>query len=280
VAALRARGNAPTTICSRLSMLDLFLRAVDPGADRGPLRRLLVRLRTEAEGVGHHDKRRRLQASHDLLALGRRLMQEAQTGDLPPCRRAVLHRDGLIIALLAARPLRLKNFAALELDRHLVRAGQGWRLLISGTETKTGRPLELPFPEVLVPALEYYLAVHRPVLAARPGRGQGQAGAALWLSLEGGPLSEGTLGYQVRQRTRAAFGRPVNPHLFRDAAATSIALEDPARVRIAAQVLGHAAFGTTERHYNLARGEEAATAWHQTIDGLRRRGMPRRPAKG
>jgi len=89
-------------------------------------------------------------------------------------------------------------------------------------------------------------------------------------------LSEGTLGYQVRQRTRAAFGRAVNPHLFRDCAATSLALEDPAHVRIAAQVLGHGSFRTTERHYNLAQGQRAAIAWHETLDGLR---APKRQAQ-
>jgi hypothetical protein len=45
--------------------------------------------------------------------------------------------------------------------------GESWRLVIPGAETKTGQPLDLPFPEVLVPALERYLARHRPVLAAR-----------------------------------------------------------------------------------------------------------------
>jgi len=278
VAALRARGNAPTTILSRVNTLDLFLRTVDPGGDRGLLRRLLVRLRAESEDAGRRDKRGRLQPSHDLLALGRHLMQEAEarTGDLPPCRRAVLYRNGLAIALLAARPLRLKNLAALELGRHLLRAGGGWRLVIPGAETKTGRPLELPFPEVLVPALERYLAVHRPVLAAQGRRGQDTAGeAALWLSAEGGCLSAGTLAFHVTALTRAAFGRAVSPHLFRDCAATSLALEDPAHVRIAAQVLGHGSFRTTERHYNLAQGQRAATAWHQTLDGLRRRGMPK-----
>jgi integrase len=282
VAALRARGNAPTTILSRLNMLDLFLRAVDPGGDRGLLRRLLVRLRAESEDAGQRDKRGRLQPSHDLLALGRRLMQqaEARTGDLPPCRRAVLHRNGLAIALLAARPLRLKNLAALELGRHLVRVGERWRLVIPGAETKTGRPLELPFPEVLVPALERYLAVHRPVLAAQRGQTHGTAGAALWLSATGGPLSAGTLAFHVTALTRAAFGRAVSPHLFRDCAATSLAIEDPAHVRIAAQVLGHGSFRTTERHYNLAQGQQAASAWHETLDGLRRRRMPGRPARG
>ena len=175
------------------------------------------------------------------------------------------YRDGLIVALLAARPLRLRNFVALELGRHLVRAGEGWRLVIPGAETKTGRPLELPFPAVLVPALERYLAVHRPVLAARPGRGQGQAGAALWLSAEGGPLSEVTLGFLVKARTRAAFGRAVNPHLFRDAAATSVAIEDPARVRIAAQVLGHGASpppsGTTTSPAARRRPKAGTRPW-------------------
>jgi integrase/recombinase XerD len=197
-------------------------------------------------------------------------MSEAETGARSPRRRAVAYRDGLIVALLAARPLRRRNFATLELGRHLARAGEGWRIVVPGEETKTGRPLDLLFPEVLMPALERYLAVHRPVLAMQPGRGRGKAGAALWLSAEGGPLSEVMLGYLVKERTRAAFGRAINPHLFRDAAATSLAIEDPARVRIAAQVLGHTAFATTERHYNLARSQDAASAWHQILGGLRR----------
>ena len=35
-------------------------------------------------------------------------------------------RDGLIVALLAARPLRLRNLAGLELDRTLMRRGEAW----------------------------------------------------------------------------------------------------------------------------------------------------------
>ncbi len=272
--ALRARGNAARTVHARVEAVGLFLGAAVPGADRGPVERALRRLRgaVEAEAAGRRlAKRARLQSSHELLALGLRLVAEADAegGELPARRRAVRHRDGLVVALLAARPLRRRNFAALELGRHLLRAGEGWRLVIPGAETKTGRPLDLPFPAVLAPALERYLVVHRPVLAAGRGRGQGRAGAALWLSAEGGPLSEVMLGHLVKERTRAAFGRPVNPHLFRDAAATSLAIEDPAHVRIAAQVLGHGAFATTERHYNLARGQEAAKSWHEMLDGLR-----------
>jgi hypothetical protein len=77
-----------------------------------------------------------------------------------------------------------------------------------------------------------------------------------------------TLGFWVKKHTRAAFGPVVNPHLFRDAAATSIPIENPARVRIAAQVLGHGSLATTERHYNLAQGQEAAESWHEILDRL------------
>jgi integrase len=95
----------------------------------------------------------------------------------------------------------------------------------------------------------------------------------LWLSAVGRPLHAATLGFHVKALTRAAFGRSVNPHLFRDCAVTSLAIEDPAHVRIAAEVLGHSSLATTERHYDLARGQEAATSWHTTLDRLRRAGM-------
>jgi integrase/recombinase XerD len=265
---MRARGNRPQTVLTRVQELEHFLRVVAPERDRAWLHRLLARLRAEPRDSS--GKRARLQSAHALFTLGCRLMAEAEASAQRPWRQAVGYRDGLIIALLVARPLRLRNFAQLELGRHLLHGPDGWRLSIPAGETKTKRPLDLSFPTALVAALERYLAVHRPVLGSRRGRWYQPAGACLWLSADGSPLRPGALFFRVAGLTRAAFGRSVNPHLFRDAVATSIALEDPAQVRIAAQVLGHATFATTERHYNLARSQDAASAWHQILDGLRR----------
>jgi hypothetical protein len=39
-------------------------------------------------------------------------------------------------------------------------------------------------------------------------------------------------------------------------------------VRLAAPLLGHRSFATTERHYNLARAAEAASAWHRVLEGI------------
>jgi hypothetical protein len=59
--------------------------------------------------------------------------------------------------------------------------------------------------------------------------------------------------------------------MFRDAAATAIAIFDPEHVLIIKAILGHATIATSEKHYNMARGLEAGRRYYQTIRGLRRR---------
>jgi integrase/recombinase XerD len=54
-------------------------------------------------------------------------------------------------------------------------------------------------------------------------------------------------------------------HLFRDAAATTLAIADPAHVRVAAPLLGHRTFTTTERHCQQAQAFDAHRA---NIDAL------------
>jgi integrase len=62
---------------------------------------------------------------------------------------------------------------------------------------------------------------------------------------------------RIRKHTGGAFGAPINPHLFRDAAATTLAIADPENVRVAAPLLGHRTFTTTERYYQQAKSFDA-----------------------
>ncbi len=101
--------------------------------------------------------------------------------------------------------------------------------------------------------LRTYLHVHRPVLAAINRLGAKPAGKALWVSSRGSPLTEMTMYNTIRKHTQEAFGQAINPHLFRDAAATTLAIADPAHVRVAAPLLGYRTFTTTERHYQQAQ---------------------------
>jgi site-specific recombinase XerD len=199
-------------------------------------------------------------------------MAEAETlDDRTDEERAAQYRDGLVIALLAARPLRLSNLAALTLDRHLVRTSDGFMLRIAPAETKNHRPIEVPLPAALVPFVERYLTTHRPHLLRGTGRrGPGAAREALWVSRSGGAMAQSSIRARIYACTAAAFGTALPPHLFRDAAATSVALEMPAHVESTRVILGHADPRTVERHYNQARAVEASRAYQEAL--ARRRG--------
>ena len=143
VAFLQLQGNGTYTILSRLQDLGNYACAVDPTFDRSPLSRLHARVR--AFGPPSKDKRRRLVASDELHGLGLALMQSAYF--LPSPRIAALaFRDGLVIAFLAVRPLRLHNLAGLALGTTLRRSGEVWSITIPGLETKNHSPIEDRWP--------------------------------------------------------------------------------------------------------------------------------------
>jgi integrase len=259
VEAMQQLGNGSQTILARLQELHEAALVMGPARDWTWIRRIASRIR--ARHVPVRDKTAKLVGSDDLLELGVRLMVEAPTATTPRLS-ALAFRDGLLIAFLALRPLRLKNGTALELDRHVVRQGAGWWITIPAPETKTETPIDQPWPDCLAPALEEYLARWRPLLARMTHRWRRPIGNALWVSSSGSPMTMQAVYDRVVARTKAAFGKAINPHCFRDIAATTIADVDPERIRIAAQILGHRRFATTERYYIHAK-MMAATRRHQ-----------------
>jgi integrase len=76
---------------------------------------------------------------------------------------------------------------------------------------------------------------------------------------------------RFRRHTRAAFGIAVSPHLFRDSAATAVAVEGPAHVRAIMPILGHSTLATSEKHYNQARSLDASRRHIRIIADLKRR---------
>jgi integrase len=185
-------------------------------------------------------------------------------------KAAMQFRDGLIIALLIARPtLRLRNLTALELGRTVVRHGGQWRIDIPAPETKTKRAIHQMWPEDLIEPLEAYLDHHRPVLVQLRRRSARPPGEALWVSRHGSPLDRRTIYANVTRRTRDGLGHAINPHLFRDCCTTTIAIEDPEHIGIASPLLGHLTPATTEKYYNQARSIEALRRLQQVVLALR-----------
>ena len=244
--------NGTAAILSRLKELGAAAKVMAPSQDWGFLNRLSSKIR-----VGHKPVRDKsnLKLSDELLDLGLLLFDRATR--VQGLSAAVLHRDGLLIALLALVPLRRRNLAGLLIGRNMVDINGTWLIALDAAEMKTHAPIEIGWPEELAAPLFTYLTVHRPLLSSRVGRWSKPIDSALWVSSHGSPMTEMGIYLRVRQHTRGAFGVAINPHLFRDAAATTLAIADPENVRVAAPLLGHRTFTTTERHYQQAKSLEA-----------------------
>jgi integrase/recombinase XerD len=227
---------APYTVVCRLQELYDALRVLAPDMGWQWLAELWKRLRRRAEPV--RNKRARLRPARDLVDLGRGMMKSAELANgWSRRRRAVQYRDGLMIAVGAYRPLRPTNFVSIVLGVHLVQQRGGWWLKFPASEMKARGPYEVTFPRALIPELEHYLAVHRPVLLTGESGHLNPGTDALWVSEIGTMLEKGALATRIRKHTKAAFGASLPPHWFRDSAATSIAVENPRHVCDAHHVL-------------------------------------------
>jgi integrase/recombinase XerD len=266
---------APYSVLDRIQGLHDALRVMEPESDwewLGQLRRSL-----KAQVRPARDKLSRLKQPQDLMALGERLMDEAEAiSERSARRRAIRYRDGLMIALLAYRPIRRRNLAMMRLGCHLVKVSGCWRIVFAAEETKTRVPYEAPLPAALGPTLERYLDVYRPVLlGVEPA--DGNLGAppihadvdAVWVSEDGIQLEYEAVANQIVFRTRQEFGRSVSPHMFRDSAATAVAVDNPKHIGDASLILGHAGHRTTEKHYNHARSLEASRRHAAMLASLR-----------
>jgi site-specific recombinase XerD len=174
-----------------------------------------------------------------------------------------------MIALLAYRPIRISDFAAMAIGRQLVQQGRRYWLMVE--ETKTRRPLQAAIPAAVLPGLVRYLDHYRIVLLTGANRRLPANIDALWVSETATPMKAISIHKRFRRHTKAAFGVAVSPHLFRDSAATAIATEGPQHVRAIMPILGHARLSTSETHYNQANSLDASRRHIRVVADLKRR---------
>jgi len=244
--------NGTGTILSRLEELGIVAKIMGPTQYWGFLNSMSSKIRAQHKPV--RDKSN-LRLSDELLDLGLALIDKATRAQ--GLIATLLHRDGLLIAFLALVPLRMRNLAGLRIGQNMIDVNGTWLIGFDARETKTHTPIEIAWPEELVAPLATYLAIHRPHLSSFVGRWSKPIDNALWVSSDGSPMTEMAIYLRVCKHTRDAFGVAINPHLFRDAAATTLAVADPENVRVAAPLLGHRTFTTTERYYQQAKSFEA-----------------------
>ena len=214
---------------------------------------LLMRPRSKAD---------RLVLTEVLLEAGLTLMAEAEgSTTLSQLDKARLFRDGLMIAMLALHPIRLKNFANLKIGGNLITVNSAWWVTLSATETKENRPDERRLDEVLLPDLTCYLDKHRPVLARNI-----EGSNSLWLSANDGlPMTYNAVGAAITRTTFTAFGVEISPHMFRAAAASSAAIHASGNPHLGSALLHHRDNRVTEENYNRASSLSAANDFGRLI---------------
>jgi integrase/recombinase XerD len=259
------------TLAGRIKDLHEAMRVMAPGTDFEFLRCGRYRLKARARPSRH--KRSRIVPIEKLLQLGLKLVHQAETGKYSrPSEQASTYRDGLIILILTCRPIRRDTFATLRLGRHLVRAGDIYRLELDGTETKNWRDYGTSLDARLTPFIDRYLKHYRPILL------KDLKSDRVWIAMGGHEMVDGSLYHIVTTRTKAEFGWSLSPHLFRDCAVTSLGAENPELVWVGMSLLHHTDPRTTEKHYDQALSDKAVNDYQEVIR-LKRRGLTRRRVK-
>lgn len=229
--------------------------------------KMMVRAFSTREKTAH------LQHTADLVRFGLALMREAEAeaADSPNGKIGVLtalkYQAGFTIAMLAVAPLRIRNFQDIEIGRSLICVQKRYLLHFKPEETKTGIEIEHPLPPEFEPYLRTFLSKYRPILTKR-GIDQPHS-SHLWVDHFGKKMSEVALRDTIKRWTRRKFGKYLWPHLFRDAAATSIAQDDPEHVGIIPSVLSHASLKTALKSYDQSNSIVANRKGAEIIHALR-----------
>jgi site-specific recombinase XerD len=262
-AELKSRMSS-TTIHASMWRLRRIARYMVPGLDL----HWLAEIAKDLAMVAHpQSKSDRWVLPERLIEAGLTLIHEAEHSQtMTKLAQATQVRNGLMLAMLAFHPIRRKNFAALDLDRSFVNIRGRWWIILSAAETKENRADERRVDEMLVPFVDRYLNLYRPVLV-RPG----SPPSALWLSSRHGTrLTEKYIARLIGATTLSTVGVRVSPHLFRTAAASGAAVYGGDNPHLGSAVLHHADPRATE-HYNRASGLSAAESFRQIVQQYEKR---------
>ena len=268
--------NSSMTVLNRIAELYDAIRVMAPPASEWTWLKAAER-NLRARAKPSRDKLARLQSAEALEALGMKLIAEAEAAPernhrsgtgMTALQRALAFRDGLMIALLVRRPFRLKNFDSLAIGDNVILGGDAVSFAFDASTMKGKRPIDAPFPAHLLPALNIYLDHYRPILLSASGKAKGVATNALWISRDGTALAGISLHNAIRRRTREAYGKPLPPHWFRDAAVTTLVRGAPAAARLTGSILGHTTPAIAIKHYNQALMVDSARRHAAVIESL------------
>lgn len=245
---------SPVTVYGSIQKLRRIIQFITPKKDLGWLMEIE---RETFSAMRPKSKWDRIVLAEVIVEAGLTLIAEAETvNKLTKLTRARMVRNGLMIALLAPYPIRIKNYAALEIGRNLVKIDKIWWIILTAAETKEKRADERPIEDYLGDLIDKYLEAYRPILS----RGK-NTGSALWLAETGAAMAECSVREAITETTRSTLGVPVNPHMFRAGGATTAAIYAGDKPHLGSALLHHSFPGVAQENYNRASGISASKAY-------------------
>ncbi|HKL70987.1 site-specific integrase [Salibaculum sp.] len=268
---LARNGNQTSrTIADMAGLLRNLARLLDaPEPQRAALKLLAKKLALPPQKGMTEKNRARLRILQD-PAQQRRLLNMPDDIFARPVRATrrysdlLAREDALATALLLACPLRIKNLAEIDLDRHLQRPGKGSVfLVIQSTETKGGRPIEFELPEGVVALLDAHLTSRAPELCPPATR-------FLFPKRCGtDSIDPNALSARIAKRLRKELGIEMNAHLFRHFAVMLWLDANPGGYEVARRLLGHKELSHTINMYSGLEAKSASRAFADLVGSLR-----------
>jgi integrase/recombinase XerC len=226
--AARPDAREPATILRKVSALRSFYRYLrrTQGVERNPAAELRTpRLKRKLPRFLHVE-------------------QAAETVEMPSVKGTTpAHvRDRAMLEVLYGSGLRVSELVGLDVDSIDLREGSA-RVLGKGSKERV-----VPLGKMAREALDEYV----PLRASFLPKGQGSAGAALFLSGRGKRISVRQVQVLVKRYGMLATGTyTLHPHAFRHSCATHL-LDAGADLRSIQELLGHASLSTTQRYTHVS----------------------------
>ena len=196
-----------------------------------------------------------------LVNLPQVIVHHIDTNRTARARKTGLATAALAIELLLAAPLRLENLRQINLDRHLLKVGDTFHLVVASEEVKNGAELEFVLPAETTRMIDWFIAHHR----------RSDAGNRfLFAGVSDRPKHQNTLRSQIMSAVKAFTGLAIHPHLFRHIAGSMFLSQHPGAYEVVRQVLGHRNIETTARFYTGQEERRARQHFQDTIQKLRR----------
>jgi len=181
-----------------------------------------------------------------LIALPKILMDRA--GQAPTSRKsAIAAMHATSIGILLCCPMRIKNLASLDIDKHLITHGTGahvqYTIRIEADEVKNAEAIEFKVNKTASKILRRYIMQFRPLLSAH-------SGSALFPRVSDGKArTPDNFGKAMTEFIKRETGLVMHPHLFRHFAAKLYLEEHPGQFEVVRRMLKHKTLQTTMDFY-------------------------------